>query len=79
MKKNKILLVGLIGLLLAGGLILAGCAEECNHTCIVAFDENGNRFNFSSYKCGASSCTSKCNVEKNWSNGSRYKEVKCDC
>ena len=28
MKKSKILVVGLIGLLLAGGLVLAGCEEE---------------------------------------------------
>jgi hypothetical protein len=29
MKKSKILVVGLIGLLLAGGLGLASCGEKC--------------------------------------------------
>jgi hypothetical protein len=29
MKKSKILIVGLIGLLMAGGLFLAGCANPC--------------------------------------------------
>jgi len=28
MKKGKILVVGLIGLLMAGGLLLAGCKDE---------------------------------------------------
>jgi len=29
MKKSKILIVGLIALLMAGGLVLAGCEKEC--------------------------------------------------
>jgi len=29
MKKSKILVLGLIALLLAGGLMLAGCGEKC--------------------------------------------------
>ena len=81
MKKGKILIVALVALLMVSGLIMVGCDEKCNHTCIVAFDENGNRFNFSSTSCGSgvSSCSNTCNVVKSWSNGSRYKEVKCDC
>jgi hypothetical protein len=31
MKKSKILVVGLIGLLMAGGLVLAGCEPGCSN------------------------------------------------
>ena len=81
MKKGKILIVVLVALLMVSGLVIVGCGEKCNHRCIVAFDENGNRFNFSSSSCGSTvySCSRTCDVVKNWSNGSRYKNVKCDC
>jgi len=81
MKKNNSLMLLLIIPLLVIGLVFVGCDSKCNYTCIVAFDENGNRFNYSSTSCGNgfSSCSNTCNVAKNWSNGSRYKEVKCDC
>jgi hypothetical protein len=81
MKKNKLFIMGVMTLILTLIVVLIGCAEECNHSCIVAFDENGNRFNFSSHACnsGTFGCSSTCNVVSNWSNGARYKEVKCDC
>jgi len=81
MKKGKFLVAVLIGLLMAGGLMIVGCDDKCNGTCIVAFDENGNRFNFSSSSCGSGgfTCMDTCNVVKEWSNGTRYKEVRCNC
>jgi hypothetical protein len=33
MKKSKILIVGLIGLLMAGGLVLMSCEDECTNPC----------------------------------------------
>ena len=33
MKKNKILVVGLIALMMAGGLIFVGCEERCTSGC----------------------------------------------
>jgi hypothetical protein len=41
MKKGKILIVGLIALLMAGGLVLASC-EECSCTVNNWLDECGN-------------------------------------
>jgi len=81
MKKGKILVVGLIGLLMVGGLLLTGCGSKCNGKCKVAFDENGKRFEFSSIFCGNGdfTCANSCNVVENWSNGSKYKQVNCDC
>jgi len=54
MKKGKILVVGLIALLLAGGLILASCNEEGSKGCPnkTCFYNNDNVWSF----CNQSSC-----------------------
>jgi hypothetical protein len=49
MKKGKILIVGLIALLMAGGLVLAGCEEK---TCDCHYDYNSNN----PVWCGDSIC-----------------------
>jgi hypothetical protein len=45
MKKGKILVVGLIGLLLLVGLVFVGCEEACPRSggdCSVSIDSTGN-------------------------------------
>jgi hypothetical protein len=56
MKKSKILLVGLIGLLLAIGLVLSGCAVNCpaGGTCDVARDSTG--YAYRDYSCSNHDC-----------------------
>jgi len=39
MKKGKFIILGLIALVLAGGLVLASCAENCDGHC-GKFDRN---------------------------------------
>jgi len=55
MKRGKILVVGLIGLLMAGGLILAGCDEGCDRGggCYAQVDSDGY---VSRSSCGSSKC-----------------------
>lgn len=52
MKKSKILVVGLIGLLLAGGLFLAGCVSTPNSSCPAGGGANCNTFTY----CGKGGC-----------------------
>ena len=64
MKKSKILIVAVIGLLMAVGLILASCeAGGCNHS--------DCRSNWSNAYCGKSSCARH--------KASSAYGVKCDC
>jgi hypothetical protein len=59
MKKSKIWVVALIGLLLAGSLFIMGCEELAyavgsqlaNTSCALEYDCNGN-----SYFCGRTTC-----------------------
>jgi hypothetical protein len=63
MKKSKIVAVGLIGLLMAGGLVLAGCDDAgcpTDNKCYVS----SNGFNVSSI-CGQSKCATSRNTAKN--------------
>jgi len=55
MKKGKILVVGLIGLLMAGGLFLAGCEDnnDCTVGCELKTWSGGNQ---SSSSCSRSDC-----------------------
>jgi hypothetical protein len=56
MKKGKILIVGLIVLLMAGGLVLMGCEEPCaikEGGCSVSVSDSGIS---SLTACGQSSC-----------------------
>ena len=57
MKKGKILIVGLIGLLMAGGLVLAGCDAEtkCGGSCGKKKDKCWSRCTETSTWC--------CNIE----------------
>ena len=81
MKKNKILALGLIALVLAGGLVLAGCGTKCSNdgscsTTVGGFDD------FAVSACNESSCAAVKLSDKFWSgDGSPepLKTVKCDC
>ena len=67
MKKRIILVVGLIALLLAGVLVLAGCGSQCKGDGNCANDETGKLIS----TCGD---VSKCIVTTGPNPG-----VKCDC
>ena len=58
MKKSKLLILGLIVLVLAGGLALAGCPTACNDGC-------GWSINMCSNNCknngGSKPCKEACN------------------
>jgi hypothetical protein len=82
MKKSKILVVALIGLLILGGLVLAGCGDDCGGYCKVTWSD-GKRSSDSNV-CGAYTCSSKCLAYKNYySNkdlpGLKYVIYRCDC
>ena len=79
MKKSKLLVVALIGLLMAGGLVLAGCKEPCytaGGRCVVTWTSDGKRVESNSQSCLAFTCSSKCIVPKNWNS---RKDASCDC
>jgi hypothetical protein len=71
MKKSKLLILGLIALMLAGGLALASCEKEeegCNQggDCSIEYSNK-------------SGCTQdSCNVKKNWNNND-IPNMTCDC
>ena len=76
MKKNKILVVALLGVMLAVGMILAGCTSDCNESvvgssCTLSWT-NGRR-NSGSMVCG----TSSCNVNENWNKTGS--SASCNC
>jgi len=59
MKKSKILVVGLIALLMAGGLVLAGCDEDGKKcpgggSCVGQTDANGRTIQ--AKRCSNSDC-----------------------
>jgi hypothetical protein len=53
MKKSKLFIVGLIGLLLALGLVIAGCTDECGGHCEYTGGTDDNICNYGalSIKC----------------------------
>ena len=81
MKKIRILVVGLIGLLLAVGLVLASCGDNCGGGCKVTWTSDGEKLGGGA--CGAYSCSSKCIVYKNWDSnkdGAGMNIIyRCDC
>jgi hypothetical protein len=87
MKKSKLLVLGLIGLLMAVGLVLVSCGGKCNGSCVANFDSNGFRNSNSDYVksgCSDSDCLSDCEVYKKWGGEKdafgRWKtSIKCDC
>ena len=95
MKKSKLLVVGLIGLLMAGGLILAGCdLENCpgSGDCTVTIeqgthglyvDDDSPRSSCGSsatYNYDTGSYTGGCKVQNNINNHNRrYGTQSCDC
>jgi len=87
MKKGKFLVVGLIGLLMAGGLALAGCSIVCDGSCVANFDSDGFRNSDSDYVysgCIDSDSLSDCEVYKKWGGEKdgmgRWKtSIKCNC
>jgi hypothetical protein len=52
MKKGKILIVGLIALLMAGGLVLMGCESSPNPDCPAGGGSSCNTFTY----CGEDGC-----------------------
>jgi hypothetical protein len=77
--KKKILIVGLIGLLLAGGLVLAGCGRSgCPRSggdCSVSIDSSGNNYTTIA-SCGNGDCA--VNIAYNKKNPGAGKYT-CDC
>ena len=76
MKKGKILVVGLIGLLLAFGLVLAGCGDKCSEKgdCVVTSDSSGDVI--LAKKCD----NNKCAVSKLAGTEAKPNmNVRCDC
>jgi len=73
MKKGKILVITLVGLLMAGGLIMTGCDEEmsCYNGCF--YSKNSS---WTDTKYG---CTNKnCSVQRAMKSKPSY-EVECNC
>jgi len=73
MKKSKLLVLGLIALMLAGGLVLASCHAGCEGagTCKITRTSDGMGFK------GSGCSTSSCAIYKS---GSKVGDtIKCDC
>jgi hypothetical protein len=64
MAKKKFWVVGLLGLLMACGLILSSCEENCGGGCKVTWTSSGEHLGGGA--CGANACASKCIVYRNW-------------
>jgi len=79
MEKNKILVVGLIGLLMAGGLILVGCDTICDKSCVALGNEPNWDSSTSCASAGGTGCQSTCKVMKNWEKRDGGTTYKCDC
>jgi len=81
MKKSKILLVGLIALLMAGGLVLAGCGIDCNyvnHCKVEIYRDSGSSQNtVEGTSCTESSCAANKAKTRSQSTGSGT--YICDC
>jgi len=71
MKKSKLLVLGLIALLLAGGLVLVGCKNCVTYTCFYDPDPNDG---YTGKQCGDKSCAAF-KASESGSNSS----VSCDC
>ncbi|MCL1930970.1 MAG: hypothetical protein FWF55_04085 [Treponema sp.] len=81
MKKSKILVVGLIGLLMAGGLVMAGCDEpgcsndgKCEYQTAVLDGYYGSSSGVDNV-CGDSDC----NVYKQKYSGGATARADCNC
>jgi hypothetical protein len=78
MRKSKILIVALIGLLLTGGLVLAGCMDDPNPNCSSkgeCFVKSGANGVFLGGKdCSNSSCAVNGIPE-----GTKNLDVNCNC
>ncbi|GBU28037.1 hypothetical protein R84B8_01595 [Treponema sp. R8-4-B8] len=74
--KKKILVVGLIGLLFAGGLVLAGCNTACprySSDCSVSIDSTGHIYDGYAY-CDNNDC-----AVSDARNNNTYGKHTCDC
>jgi hypothetical protein len=76
MRKIRVLVVVLIGLLMAGGLILAGCDSGCNNIGNVDCEWGPNGYGgYTLIKyCGKSKC-----AVYTGNSGSPLRRVTCDC
>ena len=72
MKKSKLLVLGLIALVLAGGLVLASCNGDC---CPKVTNGLGTCYSksASSYHCGLD----RCNAQKSDNNGLNGQSCNC--
>jgi hypothetical protein len=78
MKKSKILVVGLIALLMAGGLIFAGCDKGCSYEGECYFNPNAYGSGSPSYSiCRDSDCAA--NKAKNTTNSGVPTSGSCNC
>jgi hypothetical protein len=80
MKKSKLLVLGLITLMLAGGLILASCGEKCPGHPVTGNGECHN-YNYTyDPKTGYGACTDdSCAVNKAIRETPIDRSKKCDC
>lgn len=73
MKKSKILVVGLIGLLMAGGLVLIGCDQGCSRDGDCYYNSgNGSYTSCQDSKCAAVKAY-------NSTNAGTSSSAPCDC
>jgi hypothetical protein len=78
MKKSKLLVVGLIGLLMMGGLILVGCKED--ELCPKISNGLGSCESSSIGSSGVPCGLDKCTPSKKWYSGEgRDSTDKCNC
>ena len=90
--KNKILAVSLVGLLMAGGLVLAGCGKgtcsdfDAEGDCRAYVSETNGALGVSGSSCTDSSCAAWKAMKNPTSvklttdsDGYKYKTVNCDC
>jgi hypothetical protein len=68
MKKGKILVVGLIALLMAGGLVLAGCGSKC---------PDGGKCSYTKGAESANDCSKGCLREQTKTGDDR--NLSCNC
>jgi len=79
MKRGKILVVSLIGLLMAGGLFLAGCEKGCpgSGDCQVSTGSNGTAY-ISDY-CGNGDCAARKILEYKDGKPQANASASCNC
>ena len=81
MKKSKLLVLGLIGLMMMVGLVLFSCKSKCDGNCVADAVDNWAVDNWSKSKpCTTYDyCYDSCKAMKNWDKRGSGTTYKCDC